>query len=344
MGRHVFGDWYVVEVTAQTEREAVGEVVRWHGVIEAEPDARLGFHEMRCPPIEWYIENFGQWGRPSSADVDTDAWDAWEQLETVQPSTPVRIAVLDSGIDFVHLRFNGVTIFAQKKFVDDNRSIGDVYGHGTPVAGVITAMLPNPAWYELGSYRVFDEYGSTTYSVLLAALQEAIADGARIINFSGGGIEPSSALGEFLAAQSDVLFVFSAGNSGDPTPEYPARYHDLPNVVSVAAHDQSGALTVFTNTGALLAAPGQYIFTAMSGCNTQPIRICQPAGYGALAGTSFAAPIVSAICAGRMLMHPTETAAQVRVDLLAGVDTSGRYTNHLASRGRANFRKVLELP
>jgi subtilisin family serine protease len=344
MGRHLFDDWYVVDVAASTESEAISTVNHVPGVREAELNARLKMHQTACSPIEWFIENTGQFGGPSSVDMDTDAWGAWDILRTVAVANPVRIAVVDSGVDTQHPRFNGVTFYAQKKIADDDRDISDVYGHGTPVASVITAMLPNPTWYELGSYRVFDEFGEATWGTLLIAMHAAITDGSRIINFSGGGAVPSSAVREFITSHPDVLFVISAGNGGEILPDFPAQHHDLPNVISVAAIDQSGSLTRWTNTGALLAAPGQYIFTAMVGCETEPITICQPAGYGFLNGTSFAAPIVSAICAGRMLIHPEETAAQVREKLLISVDRDFHYGDKLTSRGRANFHKLVEIP
>jgi hypothetical protein len=350
MGRHLFGDWYVVQVTAADANEALHLARQMPNVIAAEPDAELTVHQSACPPAEWYIENIGQFG--GAVAVDTNAWDAWNQLRALSSPNPVRLAIIDSGVNTLHPRFNGVTFYAQKKFTDDFDEEGDpdfdnlsdVHGHGTAVAGVMVAMLPDPSWYTLGSYRVFDKYGGTSYSVLLQGLQAAVADGAQVINFSGGGREPSRAAYDFLASHPDVLFIFSAGNSGQRPPDYPAHDNHLPSVVSVAAIEQSGAFARFTNTGALLAAPGQFIFTSMNDCQTKPMAICQPAGYGFLSGTSFAAPIVSAVCAGRMLMQPKETAIQVRQKLLASVDISSLYRGQLASSGRVNFEKLVHLP
>lgn len=351
VGHHLFDSWYVVEIATDSGTQAVLEAERLPGVLHAEPDAPLKMHQTACPPAEWYIENFGQFGDSNSVDVDTDAWEAWAILRTLPTLTPIRIAVIDSGVNIFHSRFKDVKFYTRQKFVNDNRSIGDVYGHGTAVAGVITAMLPDPSWYEMGSYRVYDEYGGAAYSHLIAGMVAACADGAKIINISGGGTDSSEALLTFLASHPEVLFVVSAGNRrGDSNcpdcgqePDYPARYHDLPNVISVAAIEQSGALTSRTNLGALLAAPGQYIFTSMTGCDTEPITICQPARYGFLEGTSYSAAIVSGVCAGRMLMHPEESTARVREKLLSSVDVSRLYRGNLVSSGRVNFQKLIEM-
>ncbi len=350
LGRHLFGDWYVVPMIAPIEREAVLAAERLPGVVYAEPDARLKLHQT-CPLSEWYIANAGQFGGPQSVGVDTHALAAWDKIHALTSPSPVRIAIVDSGINTHHPRFTDVTFYAEKRFTEDYDEEGDfdpytiedVHGHGTAVAGVIVAMLPDPSWYTLGSYRVVDQTGYTTYSVLLQGMQEAVADGAQVINFSGGGRERSFAVYEFLQSHPDVLFIFSAGNKSQRPPDYPAHEDHLPSVISVAAIDQSGALTRFTNTGALLAAPGQYIFTAMDDCRSYPIALCQPAGYGFLNGTSFSAPIVSAICAGRILMHPEESAAEVRRKLLASVEESGSYQGHLAF-GRVNFQNLIEAP
>lgn len=82
----------------------------------------------------------------------------------------------------------------------------------------------------------------------------------------------------------------------------------------------------------------------MSGCQTSPITLCQPVGYGFLAGTSFSTAIVSSAYAGRVLMHPEERPADIRRKLLASVDGNRQYEGKLTSAGRVNFRKLIEIP
>ena len=97
---------------------------------------------------------------------------------------------------------------------------------------------------------------------------------------------------------SGMLFVVAAGNNGQDLdnvsrPSIPASF-DLPNILSVAAVDNTGQLASFSNYGETsvdVAAPGVDI------ASTFPDYDGNDAGYYWLSGTSMAAPHVSAIAA-----------------------------------------------
>src|SRR4029077_9398384 len=115
----------------------------------------------------------------------------------------------------------------------DNTTGVDMNGHGTGVAMIAAGMTNDPgflgvnpitgvapgAW--LGSYKVADDNGSSDDVTILAGLQDAVADGMNVVNYSSGrevinasaesGIVPraianSNALG--------TLVVVAAGNEG----------------------------------------------------------------------------------------------------------------------------------
>ncbi len=76
----------------------------------------------------------------------------------------------------------------------------------------------------------------------------------RLTNNSWGGGEFSQALSDAIntSGNAGMLYVVAAGNNPtniDASASYPASYN-LPNVVVVAATDQSDALASFSNYGA----------------------------------------------------------------------------------------------
>ena len=195
------------------------------------------------------------------------------------PALPYRhgvnrtICIIDSGYDLQHedLPKGGVSgaFDAQGSgdwFVDET-------GHGTHVAGTITALangtgvtglIPQPQAVNLFIVKVFGKdpnSGESTWtssSNLIAALDRCEDAGATIVNMSLGG--PEKAWAERVAfaraARRGMLLVAAAGNDGpDAPPSYPAFY---PSVVSVGAVDANNKLASFSqhDREVELVAPG----------------------------------------------------------------------------------------
>src|SRR5262249_49916674 len=142
----------------------------------------------------------------------------------------VTVGVVDSGIDSSHPDLTGQVIAAQDfTGTGDTR---DFAGHGTHVAATIASHDTRYRGVAFGAHLISAKGcggdGSCLDSDILAGMQWAAQQGAKIINMSLGGadspgVDPiEQAVGD-LTAQFGVLFVIAAGNSGpgDSTIESP---------------------------------------------------------------------------------------------------------------------------
>ncbi|CEG28478.1 S8 family serine peptidase [Bacillus sp. B-jedd] len=165
----------------------------------------------------------------------------------------VKVAVLDTGIDYNHPEFEGVykggynfvshaTGYERPRADNDpyetspkdrpaNRAEIDSKGntfyteHGTHVAGTIAAQGKNPysikglaPKVELYAYRVLGAYGSGATSGIIAAIDKAAAEKMDVINMSLGGSSNSQTASDAIAvnnaALAGTLSVVATGNSG----------------------------------------------------------------------------------------------------------------------------------
>jgi subtilisin family serine protease len=261
--------------------------------------------------------------------LDADrAFDAWN---TVPSLAPVRVAVIDSGVDLGHPELRG-RIAAARSFVGGTAQ--DTEGHGTFVAGEIAAALDNrlgiagiafPA--RLLVAKVLHKDGSIDPAEEAEAIRWAVAHGARVINLSIGGIRDplDSSVDLFSPEERDAvadavragaLVVASVGN-GDLAPREPWPYASypaaLPHVLGVAAYARDGSSPVFSNGDPLyvdLAAPGTEILSTIPralstrGCANRGYSTCGPKDLREGDGTSFAAPQVAAAAALLFAVNP----------------------------------------
>ncbi len=249
-------------------------------------------------PEEWGLNNTGQAldnGSPAGTpDVDVNAPEAWA---TTTGDPNVVVGIIDEGIDFDHPDLSGKAwtnpgeIAGNGVDDDGNGYVDDIHGwdfwngddtvfdavdgdqHGTHVAGVVAANTDDASGVagtapnvQVMSLKFLGPQGGYTTDAI-AAIDYAADKGVRILNNSWGGDIFDQALKDAIAA-SGATFLVAAGNDGldtDATPAYPASY-DLPNLVSVAAVDNAGALAGFSNYGATsvdVGAPGVSVVSSL---------------------------------------------------------------------------------
>ncbi len=232
---------------------------------------------------------------PGISGDDMDIEPAWNHITDC---SSVVVAVIDSGINYNQqdlaanmwngsgVTYNGSTLVNHGyNFVDGNNNPMDLVGHGTHVAGIIGAVGNNGTgttgvcWKaNIMAVRVMDATGSGTTFNIIQGIDFAIANGAKVINMSlggGGGFDQAFSDAITSAQNSDVVVVVAAGNSSldndaSGNAVYPCDFTQ-PNLICVAALDQSFALADFSDWGPTsvdVGAPGTNILSTYAGSNT----------------------------------------------------------------------------
>ncbi|RMH19241.1 MAG: hypothetical protein D6698_05940 [Gammaproteobacteria bacterium] len=252
----------------------------------------------------WGLNNTGQTvnGVTGLAGADISAVKAWGEATDC---SAIVVAVIDTGVDYNHpdlganiwsnageIPANGIDDDANG-FIDDVRGWDFVQGdndpmdfneHGTHVSGTISAVGNNATggtgvcWnVKIMPLRALNSVGSGTTADIVAAIDYARLNGAKIINMSLGSYGGSPGDLEDMAIANanaaGVLVVAAAGNDAndnDLQPHYPSSYPE-PNIIAVAATTQRDALASFSNFGATsvdVAAPGTNILSSIPPART----------------------------------------------------------------------------
>ena len=305
--------------------------------------------------------------------LTTDAQEAWRISEG---SRRIVVAVIDTGADVDHpdlkdniwinpgesgrddlgrdKSLNGIDDDGNGyvddvhgwNFVFDNENVQDNHGHGTHIAGIIggsgaarvTGVAPNVSLMIL---KYFDprKPQQNPLDATIKAIHYAIENGAQVINYSGGGVAPSSdeykALRE--AEAKGILVVAAAGNehsNSDQNKYYPADY-GLSNIMSVTAINPNAKVLPTSNFGVAtvdIAAPGEDIYSTMPGD-----------GYGTMTGTSQATAFATGVAVLVKSLHPEMTPAQIIQHLVATGETSGTLVGKTKTRAVLNAYRALAM-
>jgi subtilisin len=211
----------------------------------------------------------------------------------------IRVAMLDSGLDFNHPDFVGHAI-QFNSFVGQPPQ--DVAGHGTHTTGTACGPLVStiglPRYGIAGSATIFagkvlnDSLVSVGGSILVG-INWAIANGCEIISISASGppqVQPPFTQAGATALSRGLLVIAAAGNQSQrPLRVAPTgNPANSPTIMSVAALDQSLGVAPFSNGGKVeIAAPGVNVLSAFP----------RPTLSRVLSGTSQATPHVAGIAA-----------------------------------------------
>ncbi len=251
----------------------------------------------------------------------------------------IKIAVIDSGVNAVSdLKKN---LLPGYSFVDeDTTDVSDVSNHGTPVSGLIAAEANNNRLIAglancakivpLKCIKYVSGKGYQAEIIDVAnAIRKAVDDfDCDVINMSLGTSTNSETMRAAVnyALSKNVIVVAACGNETDSTVNYPASYD---GVISVGSVNSSKIWQSNRNEFVDIGAPGHGVISLSKNENKR--CTCE--------GSSFAAPLVSALAAMCMNFNPDITYEEFDALLK---ETSDKFTDNGFSYGIVNAKKMVE--
>ncbi|XP_022992130.1 subtilisin-like protease SBT1.4 [Cucurbita maxima] len=241
---------------ARITADQAAELRRVPGVVLVIPDRMRQLHTTRTPHFLGLADNLGLWPDTNYADdviigvLDTGIWPEHPSFsdEGLSPVPASWKGTCEAGEGFSATTCNRKIIGARAFFhgyesnigrrlhgLSDFKSARDSDGHGTHTASTAAgSFVKNASFFQyargeargmasrarIAAYKICWEFGCYD-SDILAAMDQAIADGVHIISLSVGssGRAPayyrdSIAIGAFGAMQHGIVVSCSAGNSG----------------------------------------------------------------------------------------------------------------------------------
>lgn len=289
----------------------------------------------------YFLPSAGAWGQ--------SFFDQWplqklevERAWSISQGEGSLIAVIDTGVDYLHPELEG-QIIKGRDFSNDDDDPMDDNGHGTHVAGTIVSLLNNGLGIagvapqaKVLAVKALDTEGSGSLFDVSEAIRYAVDSGAHVINLSLGAYAPNHptyfASAMNYAQEKNVVVVTGSGNDASDVRFFiPAND---PVAIAVGATDFQDERASFSNYGERLA------LTAPGGGDSEPYSIAAPffsilslkshlieSGlerfivgdhYLRLGGTSMAAPHVAGVAALLRSRFPQATSLQIRQMLQKG--------------------------
>jgi subtilisin family serine protease len=260
----------------------------------------------------------------------------------------VKVAVLDTGADLDHPDLEGrvsqaVSFVPGETARDGNghgtHTLSTVGGSGSASGGAERGVAPGA---DLLVGKVLSDEGSGDDSWIIAGMEWATGQGARVISMSLGGSSPSDGSDPLsqavnrLTEQTGALFVIAAGNTGSEASISAPGAADA--ALTVAAVDSDDQLAYFSSMGPRIgdyalkpdiAAPGVDILAAKAG------GAADTGWYQTMSGTSMATPHVAGAAALLAEQHPQWKAAQLK-DALMSSSRQLSTTAYQAGAGRVD--------
>jgi len=275
-----------------------------------------------------------------------NGWD-WMQADYIWPNTTVakNVCVLDTGVDYLHKDLTTTRVLKGKDWVNNDVDPMDDNGHGTHIAGIISALGNNKEGIsgvsngKVVAVKVIGAQGwGTNFDISQGIYECANRTDVNVLNMSFGGSDESTLMQaaiDWAVNTKGKLVVAAAGNDGSSSPIFPAGWSaDFPGkLMAVGALgkwipvDWDEDLVVdwydvdntckadYSNYGdwVNMWAPGTDIFSTTPW--DKPFWLNWYEGvdvrYGWMSGTSMATPFASAAAARTWGVFPAYTNSQI---------------------------------
>jgi subtilisin family serine protease len=392
--KHVGQGLYVVDLPEGTDVLAAAAQLRQQpGVLDAEPDMIV--YPALVPNDPQYPN---QWHHP--VIHSPEGWDAQTGV-----GSNVVIAIVDSGCDLDHpdlagrIWVNPGEIPGNGLDDDANGFVDDVNGwdftegnndpspspdgvggdadasHGTLVGGTAAATgnegygVAGVTWgARIMPVQVFPADGGGSVSDVVAAINYAVANGAKIVNLSIGGGWTTSFTAPITAAyDAGVLVVVAGGNSGDELTNSSSTWESpvcndgqsssqtpspsLNHAFGVGATDRNDRLSWYSNYD---GSSGSFIDVVGPGDAIYGPLYVDPQGrwgfnqnWGTNSGTSFSCPMAAGLAALLLAQSPGLTPTQLMTAIKNGADNIDALNPGYAGKlgaGRLNVARALGVP
>ncbi|MCB0753913.1 MAG: S8 family serine peptidase, partial [Ignavibacteriae bacterium] len=239
------------------------------------------------------------------------------------------VGILDTGIDYLHPSLGGgfgkgFKVIGGYDIINDDVDPMDDHGHGTHVAGIVSAnndsikgVAPKSL---LMAFKVLDQTGFGLESHIIAGIERAVDpnndgnydDKVDIVNMSlgdnNGSPDDAQSVAVDNAVELGVIFCIAAGNDGNyNTIGSPGTAE---KAITVGSSDKSDILSDFSSKGPNkksfsikpdILAPGSQILSSVIG-----------GGYEKNSGTSMATPHVAGVCALLKQIHKDWTPEMIK--------------------------------
>lgn len=263
------------------------------------------------PNILFIEEDFEKQFSAQTLDWGVDRVDAeYVHANSSHDGSGINVGVLDSGGDTDHPDITWAGGYSATN--RDPSNWNDKVGHGTHVAGIISAnnntqgvvgIAPNCNIYavQVGGRRllVSDIVEGIDWIIGTHSDGDPTND-IQVVNMSfGGGASSAEQTALQNAYDQGILLVAASGNDGGSV-NYPAAYSF---VMAISASTSGDAMAGYSNYGSEieLIAPGSSILSTYKG-----------GGYATMSGTSMASPMVVGAAALAWSAHPSYSRDQIR--------------------------------